>query len=137
MSFILLIGMVASAQGSVEKADVVCPKFIESKQELVTPVAGWSAEHHHRGSGQRHYNIGIGISRRYSTRMSAMVPETFFDGDDRSSHVNSWQLQHSAEYWVYCTYANTKVQLSQALPSGLTNCSVAYRRSRHGVLHCK
>ena len=112
----------AVAALTLSAADVVhCPPTIAVKQQLTSPVPGWSVT----SDGMPHQLAGL----------------TFFDGkpEDKASlapdknvaikgkSVASWTFDGSGRaIWVACQYAGTNVVLTRELPRSMRSCSITY-----------
>lgn len=97
-----------------------CPAQVAVRQQLASPVAGWTA------SADKTPNALAGI--------------TFFDGKpedeaslapDKTSRqggkdVAVWTFDAARPVFLVCRYAWTNVTLQRELPKGLRGCTVTY-----------
>ncbi len=98
----------------------LCPAQVTVRQQLASPVAGWTA------AADKSPNALAGI--------------TFFDGrpedeaslaPDKTSRQNGkdlafWTFDAARPVFLVCRYAWTNVTLQRELPKGVRGCTVTY-----------
>lgn len=120
-------GFVAVASVTYAADESPCPSSVEVRQSAA-PLAGWA------------------MSNRKTANALAMV--TFFSGppageaslvydewvDTKAESIATWRFPRDpAGYWIMCSYSDTTVELSRALPASVTSCRVTYEPKAKGT----
>jgi hypothetical protein len=111
----------ASAFGSA--ADTVgCPATISARQQLATPVAGWTAME----DDTPHNLAGITFYDGPPSEKASLVYDRITHG--KTEQVATWTFaaQKARPIWLACSYAGTSIELTKALPTTITMCAVTY-----------
>ena len=105
-----------------------CPDSIKVDQKAASPSPEWKVS--------------------YSSQTSQLEMVTFFSGPpeeqaslvyDRKSKTKggwtgTWNLpKDSSGYWIQCSYAGTRAELSRRLPDSVSLCRVTYDEGLHSV----
>ena len=105
-----------------------CPDAIKADQKVVSPSPEWTVS--------------------YSSLPQRLEMVTFFSGPpeeqaslvyDKKSKtkggwIGTWNFpKDSSGYWIQCSYAGTRAELSRRLPDSVSVCRVTYDEGLHSV----
>jgi hypothetical protein len=118
---VLIFVALVSAFGSAADA-VGCPATISARQQLASPLAGWTATE----DDTPHNLAGITFYDGPPSEKASLVYDRITHG--KTEQVATWTFapQKDRSIWLACGYAGTSIQLTKALPSTITTCSVTY-----------
>lgn len=123
IAFLLTLGVVllAGVRGGAAET-VSCPDAITTRQELASPVAGWSAIL----DDTQHKLAGITFYDGPPAEKASLVYDRMTRG--KGEQIATWNFAQTARrpIWLTCSYVETVVQLSRSLPPQITTCSVTY-----------
>lgn len=116
-SFVALASAFASAGDAVS-----CPATISARQRLNAPVAGWTAME----DDTPHSLAGITFYDGPPSEKASLVYDRITHG--KTEQVATWTFaaQKDRPIWLACSYGGTSIQLTKALPTTITTCSVSY-----------
>jgi hypothetical protein len=115
--------LVAVVSAFAHAADnVSCPATISARQQLATPVAGWTAIE----DDTPHNLAGITFYDGPPSEKASLVYDRITHG--KTEQVATWTFaaQKQRPIWLACSYAGTSIQLTKALPATITTCVVTY-----------
>jgi hypothetical protein len=118
---VLIFVALVSAFGSA--ADTVsCPATISARQQLATPVTGWTAME----DDTPHNLSGITFYDGPPAEKASLVYDRITHG--KTEQVATWTFaaQKERPIWLACSYAGTSIQLTKTLPATITMCAVTY-----------
>jgi len=100
---------------------VQCPPVIEVRQQLKTPVAGWSA-----GLDELPHRLaGITFFDGKPEEQASLAPDSEAKAGTRS--VSTWNFGSGGRpVSLLCRYASTTVTLVRELPKSVRTCAVTY-----------
>lgn len=112
----------AVAALTLSAADVVhCPPTIAVKQQLTSPVPGWSVT----SDGMPHQLAGLTFFDGKPEDKASLAPDKNVAVKGKS--VALWTFDGSGRpIWVACQYAGTNVVLTRELPRSTRSCSITY-----------
>jgi hypothetical protein len=110
MNTVLLLALFASDP-------IGCPKTIQVKEQLASPVAGWAAA----SDGMAHQLAGLTFFDGKPEEKASLAP------DSHLGNRSTWKFDIARPTWVECHYAGTGVTLTRELPHGTSTCVVSYR----------
>lgn len=115
--FIPLVSVFGSAADTVS-----CPATISARQQLATPVAGWTAIE----DDTPHNLAGITFYDGPPSDKASLVYDRITHG--KTEQVATWSFapQKDRPIWLACGYAGTSIQLTKTLPATITTCAVTY-----------
>lgn len=108
----------------LSRAQVTCPANLAVEQRASAPAPDWTVGY----SGYNTALEGVTIFDGPPVEQASLIPDREETTND--SVFQSWTLQKNARgYWLQCSYANTTVQISRALPVNVSRCVVSYERN--------
>jgi len=116
---LLLLQLVSFASA----ADTVgCPATISARQQLAAPQAGWTATE----DDTPHSLAGLTFYDGPPSDKASLVYDRITHG--KTEQVATWTFaaQKQRPIWLACSYARTSIQLTKALPTTITTCTVTY-----------
>jgi hypothetical protein len=115
--FVALAGAVGSAADAID-----CPVAISARQQLGTPVAGWTAIE----DDTPHNLSGITFYDGPPSEKASLVYDHITHGKTEQLATWTFAAQRDRPIWLACSYAGTSIQLTKALPATITTCAVTY-----------
>jgi len=113
----LLINCAATA------ADALCPDTVSVKQTGAPPSPDWSVSYSATPTALEMVTFYSGPPKQEAS----LVYDEWVRGKDASTAT--WKFtKDSRGYWVKCSYRNTTLELSKALPPAVSSCRVTYDR---------
>jgi hypothetical protein len=102
--------------------DVGCPATISARQQLATPVAGWTATE----DDTPHNLSGITFYDGPPSEKASLVYDRITHG--KTEQVATWTFaaRKDRPIWLACSYARTSIELAKTLPTSITMCTVTY-----------
>jgi hypothetical protein len=106
--FVALVSSFSSAADTVS-----CPATISARQQLATPVAGWTAME----DDTPHNLAGIIFYDGPPSEKASLVYDRITHG--KTEQVATWSFapQKARPIWLACSYAGTSIDLTKALPT--------------------
>jgi hypothetical protein len=101
---------------------ITCPASVNTRQELTSPVADWTAM-----KGDLPHNLaGITFYDGPPAEKASLVYDNI--KKVKAEQIATWTFDpHNArQTWIACSYAGTIIELARTLPPQTTTCSVTY-----------
>ncbi|MCZ2136441.1 MAG: hypothetical protein LC098_13600 [Burkholderiales bacterium] len=127
IAFAGLLTLAAHAEPTV----IVCPPTLDATESPHGAVDGWQVEVDHGKRGK--FLDSISVFSGPPNEMANLVPDkTSSKSLERKS---LWRLRGPADstYWVACSYINSTLLLTRALPAGTRQCELSERLLRTGA----
>jgi hypothetical protein len=122
MNKLLITVALLSASSAAFAIELGCPPRVEVNEKLVSGYRDWSEGR----SEEPHRLAGITIFDGPPSEMASLI------GTDKvlskTKTRTSWSFDGDHEHWLLCSYANTSVTLSRAIPKVVKTCAVTYSR---------
>lgn len=121
---LFLVSILVTVAGAFGYAadNVGCPSAISARQQLASPVAGWTAMQ----SDTPHNLAGITFYDGPPSDNASLVYDRITHG--KTEQVATWTFaaKRDRPIWLACSYAGTSIQLTKSLPATITTCTVTY-----------
>jgi hypothetical protein len=119
---LLALATLAATTARVVAAGPQCPPTIDVRQQLTTPVSGWTSLD--EDSPYRLANVTF-YDGRPQDHVS-LVPDTSRKSGDHETSTWQFSLQSDRRVWIACQYGSTSISLAQELSAGTRACTVVY-----------
>jgi hypothetical protein len=107
---------------TVSAADAIrCPLTIDVKQQLATPIPGWSIA----SEELPHQLAGLTFFDGKPAEKASLAPDK--QVGIKGKTLASWTFEASARpIWVACRYSSTAIVLTRELPKNIRTCTITY-----------
>ena len=118
----------AIATMAVSAESVMCPKSIETKQDVAAPQKPWES----LGGSSSHELEGVIVYDGHPSRMASLVPDNEVTRAGKPVAVWTFTQTATKRIWLQCTYRGTSATLARQLDASLKSCEVTYIAGRGG-----
>lgn len=139
-TFSLLLFLLTSPLAMAETIELLCETEIETLQKIVTPPNKWHVSTTSKESVQQadsatyHTLSAISFSQGAQTSMTILPPaRTTISKSKKQSFVSTWEFEPSQDIYYVCSYWDTAIQLSKALPKKATTCYLEGKRNGSAI----
>jgi len=95
---------------------VQCPQNISVTQSISQKYPGWQSS----TTEPNYYLSNVTFYSGKPEEKASLVP------DSSKKHESKWTFSPNEQIYLTCEYNQTNIQLTQALPSQITRCTVSY-----------
>jgi hypothetical protein len=117
-----LLLLFLAGNGALAADGIQCPAQVQVRQQIATPIAGWSA-----GADKTPNQLsGLTFFDGKPEEEASLAPDSQTRQNGKDLLVWNFGADSNRPTFLVCRYAGTNVTLQRELPKGTRSCKVTY-----------